>query len=550
MNLAEFPAFIPPHVSVDPGRDYLGLEALNMAMFDGLFTGMNNVVSQVRPSALLTWVVWKYPDIEISNLTASGFTVFREKVEALFVWSHQIHGDQQGMPGAEQQEPKDDQLTFAAVSRGVASYWAATTYGPALKSPNAVGLIYETDELSGLFKVTDEGRVLAMAFDEALRTKLDGKDYSFLASMQLTLTRKRASVFYSAWNQHEPSNGESKAYCRAFYRPHHSGSGKAHGLRANAIAFVLATLASALPGTAVTPSILRLQMTYGPCPQGGGAISEVEMEKTRRRWQALQIRQHQRLALEALFGWLERCLWHRDASSIQEVCSLTVEAVQNYDVDPNTLLSRHLKSYRDRADTADGLLLAGLGDDPKFDLMQKGLELLSEMKKTFIEDYIVYKALDILCHCAVLTERILANDVSAKDMLFSEQVTRLPPAWLLNFLNNYEQESFGLFIEQLFETHILARHLGVAASRVKDDKNRARFSFEDSGLRSILPSARDVLRPKFGGDRLANMMALMGECGLLTFSTPRQYTQLSAELQAVVRKESSEWFELGPAAIF
>jgi len=48
------------------------------------------------------------------------------------------------------------------------------------------------------------------------------------------------------------------------------------------------------------------------------------------QWRALQLRQVQRLATEALFGWIERCIWHNGAHTAPDFDELMTQAIQRW----------------------------------------------------------------------------------------------------------------------------------------------------------------------------------------------------------------------------
>lgn len=329
MNVPQKPYFLPKPPPAGGGVDFLGMRAVNLAMMDTLFAGLNNVASRVRPFSLLAWSICEYGKKAQRQLSLDGkeYRQFREKIETLYVWSHQRADAHHGLAGSRQKPPQGmATLSFNTFERKENnSFISAINYGPGLAGENGIGFARRVE--GGLYAVTVPGRDLAEAFDASL-TSL-GEAHAFLRSTHyFTIDASEVDTFLPAWHIDAPSEAEQRTFLRQFYQPHMAGQGGPTGLRTDALQLLITTLSRQTQP--LTLDALRLAMTLpfvDKCaldmPQGARS----PRNRARIRWQVLVVRQAQRLAMESLFGWMERILWDTDVRGTGDIAQCIIEAI-------------------------------------------------------------------------------------------------------------------------------------------------------------------------------------------------------------------------------
>lgn len=517
LDLSSSPYFIPPHEAETAGVDYLGLRAINFSMMNDLLPGINNVVSMVRPFSILAWSAWKHEEIIVEqNRTATPavFKKFREKVETLFVWSHVDQGDFAGISGNQQQTPSGSRINFQFESFGrTVSLLDAALYGPSLKTTNGLGFVFSTD---GFFKVTPVGEALAKSLDECLQRHLSKEQYRFLCSLDDSAIDKKElnKNFYNAWRVDVPSTAEQSTFASSLYRADQIGKQGIHANRSAVLKLALNVLKSADEG--LTAAQIRERMATAVLITPSDEALSAVLNGATRTWQILQVRQAHRLALEALFGWVERCLIHQDAVSVAEIVELTIASMKKSEgVEINDdFVALGLEFYRcDDADV-DGLFTAGIQDPARLDIFTAMTQLEEDVKTGDMESAIALRSLSLLLQCSAFTEAFRRTRSTAR-RVNSGQLFRLPLGYWSDVVHQYAQVSLRSFLTKVYETFIISQHLGIAASRSADQRSRMRISIEDRGLTSLLGSADKVLVPARTADRLGTALALMADCGII-----------------------------------
>lgn len=165
IELPNLPWFVPPPKGDNGGVDYLGLRQVNLQLMGEFLPGINNVTSRLRPYSVLSWAVWRFIDSKAAanepTATVDEFVRFREKVEVLFGWSHQVAGEGVGLVGNAQVCPAADgevALSFSEWKRNV-SWLDAVNYGPSIKDENGLGFL--SKHPSSLYGISAHGEALA-----------------------------------------------------------------------------------------------------------------------------------------------------------------------------------------------------------------------------------------------------------------------------------------------------------------------------------------------------------------------------------------------------
>ena len=299
------PFFVKPYADAAGGVDYLGYRAVNLALMGEFFPSINNVTLSIRPYSLMAWTAWAFRKEKLAQgvqeAKRSEFTQFREKLEVLFGWSHQLNKAGVGLVGNAQLQPTEAgrvSLGFQAWNRAV-SWLDAVNYGPSLKVDNGLGFLVQVQP--GVFAVTEAGERLAQALDASLSCC---DRYDELRSLDLLSgSAELADSLYPYWKVSSPSRAEADAFREVFHAPQKVGEQNRVGRRSAAIALILWALKK--QEKPVTVAELRQYMTLHNVPVQSRDNSSETLLNAQGLWRVLQVRQAQRVAAESLFGWVE-----------------------------------------------------------------------------------------------------------------------------------------------------------------------------------------------------------------------------------------------------
>jgi hypothetical protein len=508
------PFFLPPHDSGSRGVDYLGMREINLQMMDQLLPGLNNVATRIRPFALLAWTIWVYEvhhKARGTAMSAREYAHFREKIEVLFIFSHRLAGiGVGGIAGADQRQEERSltHLNFADMGRSSrTTLIEAVNYGPGLKGDGGLHFAYPHEDVPNVFLVTEAGAALAQALDDRLRRRLSEQQYDFLVSMnEATIPTEEVELFARAWDVEEPSAKERTVFFSRLYPE--GDTGTEEQLRLATLDLILAVIRH--KGKAINAHQLRRAMTMTKLPPLNGAV-----EEARWRWRALQLRQAQRLAMEVLFGAVERCIWQQDLHTTSQFATAMAQAIAIAKPDWNhdTAIADRLAYFGACGGSSRTLFGKGLSE-PQCDLVTRSVELARGVQNYFLDDEVIANAVDVLLLVAVHTEHFLQTGAPAQYVKHAA-VWRLPLTWWASTARAHGAAPLTQFLEHLIETGLVSQHLGVAASRSTAEASRMRLSIEDVGIASLLTGGDQCWKPGLARDRVETALALLAECGRL-----------------------------------
>jgi hypothetical protein len=516
------PFFVEPHTTESEGVDYLGLRALNLSMMDNLLPGLNNVVSMVRPFSVMAWVAWKFEQGVAGRATVSSqdFEVFKQKVETLFVYTHVQASNAAGLPGNRQTTPPGDPISFQfSAFRRMGSILDAALYGPSMKNLNGLGFL-SSGEL-GFFKPTrGAGEQMAAALDQQLRAHLSASQYEFVSSLEQTEAWRSLidERFQDAWSVSNVSTAEQQIFRERLFQPASIGERGIHARRSAVLRYALACLGEQKQPVEVAQLRRAMACRF---PQ---SLLQNEHSKlfhlVQRHWQLLQVRQAQRLALEAVFGWVERCLFHGLAAGIDDMVDLALPALGLQAGSPSdeSYLRSHMDMLRAVASDVDGLFAAGVQTE-EWDVLLASEVLERALRNRLPVHDVVAQALGLLLLAAAHADAFKADPLMTKRV--SEGAPfRMPLGMLANFVHAQQERPVSEVLHKLIGSFVISQHLGVAAARSGDEKSRMRLSIEDRGLTSLLANGAKVLSPRRTPDRLGSALALMADCGMVRGHPP------------------------------
>lgn len=514
------PIFVAPYQPDRGGVDFLGLRQVNIDMMAGVLPGINNVTWWIRPFSVLSWIYWKFYELasqqKIAQPTGEQLRVWREKVETLFTWSHKLEG-LQGLPGISFNPPGDGliPLDFSAWGRTAlnTSLMAAIQYGPAAKTLDGLGFL--EPESGPFFRACAEGRELAAALDAKLMAVDTAHLLSSLAAA--SATSDVAHSYYQSWAVSAATEREQKAFRRAFFSADDVGTDSALGRRSSTVALIQEFVESA--GVPVMQAHIREGLFHGRLGGSEVKLQNSKLAMGRARWQALQIRQLQRIGLEALLSWFEfRMQTHRDT----DTDSIARQAEAEVSAEPGVFglrptIGECLESFAAEAIDLDSFLqLAGTSDLWNPPVMVQELRNAIESQPTEI----VAHSMRALFVCARFTD-LASKSLPVKAELHLGGAERVSLAFLRDTLHRCSAMTVLEFLRYVFENLILSQHFSVAARRFDGATQRLRISIEEEGL-SFLAEA--PLIPSVTPDRLATALSLMADCGLVSGDERDGYT--------------------------
>lgn len=509
--IANGPQFVKSYKPDHGGVDFLGMRQVNVNMMAGVLPGINNVTWWVRPFSLVSWIYWKFyhlaSEAGISEPTGEQLRIWKEKVEVLFTWGHKLDG-WQGLPGISFNPPGGGatSLSFSDWGRTAlnTSLMAAVQYGPAAKTLDGLGFL--EPGLGPFFKACGEGQDLALSLDACV-SKLDV--YGLLNSLGSgSATPEQALALFPGWSVGNPTSKEKQAFSRAFFQPPTVGQDSRIGRRSTTVQLILDLIGES--DRPLTEPDVRAGLFFGRSSTMQERKEREQLKIGWFRWQVLQIRQLQRLALEALLSWFEvRLSVHNDRGT-EEIIGAAMNGIT---AAPNIFPLGQTVAECNRA------FISECRDIPGFLALAEGSVLWSpfelmdtiQAKVRQQDDSIVPYALRALFICVRFTDVTLGTKVVQLELMqgIAERMS-------LSFLRDTIDRCTGLsvveFTRFLFENLVLSQHFSVAARRFDGETQRLRIGIEEEGLEFL---ADKPLVPFVTPDRLATCLSLMADCGLL-----------------------------------
>lgn len=517
-GLPNGPWFAPDVEFPETGVDFLGLRAVNMRLIDACLPGISNVTHNVRCYSVASWMWWKARELmraeDVDEARAAELRAFAERVETLFAWGHGVRG-YTGAPGSRSSPPSAGvvALDFRSWGRSAAntSIMAAVRYGPSVKTTGGLGFL--EPRKAGTFAVTEAGEALAVALDAELRP---------LAAYGAVLDRLApvagreadARALADAWRVGQATAGEVVAFREALRPP--CGVGGRGARRTATIDLVRHTLARA--PAPLDADALRRALATGRLSDGSTLALPSELAIVRERWLALQARQLQRLALEALLSWSEERMLRDRLRRLEDLrASLLASAAATSGVAAEApfgvLLDAALLAFGEAGAPPEadlfavwGTLAAALGARDGERMVGAALAALR----------CVQRVVAGLLERADARRRADGAGAAAEDEIVAAcrlgGADRLSLSSLCAWLAARADAPAAAAAVDLVETHVLSRHMAVGVGRFDGERQRLRFTLEEEGLEPLIDAP---LVPSVTEDRLEAALSLMAECGLV-----------------------------------
>lgn len=512
MNAPTGPFFVPRFEPGTGGVDFLGLRQANLALAFECIPGINNVTFYVRPFSLLSWIFWKFHELVErsgrSNFKRSELRAYQERVETLFTWGHVLEGVG-GIPGTDAESPKPVggkvSLKFDDWGRSAenTSLLAAVQYGPASKTVGGLGFLDPSEP--GVLRTCGKGIALATALDAELRKTRGYRLVNTLA--EIGATPAEAEELLSGWSIRHPTPAERRALREVYFDKTAVGMASDIGRRSSTLSIAFAVLERA--GESIDADAVRQGMVNLRIKNRSIRLID-ELMPTWHRWAVLQVRQTQRLALEALLAWAEWQIMSRGARTTDALADIAVRELKE-GTDPEvkgSSLEASMSSLFRKTPTAREALLAGMEDRAVsvFDLRSR----LKDCVKSECGNAIAL-ALHTLLVCARLAE-LFSLEEQARSSLARGGPPRISLRHWASTVRRLEGFPVRRALLHIIENFVLSQHFAVAVSRFDGATQRLRISIEEEGLRLLVA---EPWVPVVSPDRLDAALYLASDCGLI-----------------------------------
>jgi len=513
-TLPNGPHLLPRFNPGQGGVDFLGLRQVNLDLMAECIPGINNVTWSIRPYSVMCWVYWKFyrlmQDNGVNSPTESEMIQFREKVETLFLWGHQLE-ELRGIPGflAAPTEFRGGKanLSFESWQRDArnTSLQAALQYGPSLSDRGGLGFLHKVE--SSFYQVTVQGEALAKALDERLRKR---KGYDGLVDLRsMYASEAEAKDLFAAWRINSLGVEERNTFRQSFLKESRIDEDDAIGRRSAIICLIRTILQeSRVP---LNQDDIRKSMTYGRLPTGKRIRTSGGINSAAKKWLLLQVRQAQRLALESLLAWVEHRILNvgeRDSKQMAKglISNLIKLAPKLFAQNTPAAI---LKGWLGRFKTLDDYLDAVLKEPSEFCMFKLRETLETAVRED--SESICVPAFKLL----LLVRRFhdwLSGDEEIRAYLSHGRAERVSVGyWAKTWDKNASHELSDL-VALILNNMVLSQHFVVATNRFDGGTQRLRITFEEEGLEALISRP---WRPDITPDRLDTVLSLMAECELI-----------------------------------
>jgi hypothetical protein len=516
-TLPRGPYLLPAFNPGQGGVDYLRLRQVNLDMMAEYIPGINNATSLIRPYSVMCWVYWKFYRMMKENGTESASEAelikFKEKVETLFVWGHQLE-KLRGVPGF-LSSPTDFRagkanLSFASWNRSAVntSIQAGVQYGPSLSDRSGLGFLRRVE--GSFYQVTTRGEALAKALDERLRKR---RSYDKLIDLRVThATEDEAKDLFSAWRSDSPGTEEQEVFREAFFKKSDVGKDSAIARRSTIIHLIKELLQKSR--RRLTEDEIRKCMAYGRLSSGKILDLSEDIRKAARKWLLLQVRQVQRLALESIMAWVEFRLLTKGDRQARQLATAAVASLHNSSgkefqkKTPEEMLATWIGRFKKPED----YIQAAMQDEEQFCLFNLGGELETAVREQ--PDDIWPLAFKLLMLTRRFYDWLSSHEELLSDMAHGKSERISIAFWSKTWDKNCRYPVIDL-VAHVINNMVLSQHFAVATNRYEGETQKLRITLEEEGLELLVSKP---WRPYIAADKLQTLLSLMASCNLITTS--------------------------------
>lgn len=380
---------------------------------------------------------------------------------------------------------------------------AALWYGPASKTVTGLGFLEPV--ASEFFRTVGMGTTLAEALDNVLRT--EPVLYSRLLDRldPVEAGAEDARALWMLWGVGALTEPERHAFRQALYDGNAVGDYRSPlGQRSITMALAMHHLTHC--SAIASDGDIRKGMYFAATADGVPYKIPAALDRARRKWVVLQVRQLQRYALEAMLSWCEHMIIYEN---VRDTAALTEAAVAS--------LSE--ASFPLVLDAGIGGIIKGL--DEQFDSLEEFIErgrrdaafdpftVMDDIREAMVEQD---SALIAPCLYALFLCSAFAGCFAEKNMIAAGGPPRLSLFDLRRSLTALGDASLNQAIQFIIEALVISQHFATAVNRFDGQNQRLRLSIEEDGLVTLVDQP---WRPAITEDRLPTVLSLAAECGLI-----------------------------------
>lgn len=494
------------------GVDPLGLRQVNLDMMDRLLPGINNVTRHVRVYTLMTWAWWKAGQI-LSGDGAHGvwsqdMRDYVERVDAIFSWSQFRMRADSALPGSTvlpgKLEPPGSPFAYDFATpewdklrksrRNSTDLLGAIQYGPSIRGAGGLGWLQAVE---GVFQPTDDVMSAVEAFDAVVAPHLPK---CLLDPTHTLLTFEELDAIAPIWDHRAPDETEREVFAERFFG-NQEGERRDNNLakRRGTLRLMLDALATA--GKPCSLDTVRARMFGVDAPE----IADPALRLPRHRWRVLQIRQLQRLAIEATYIAVEARLKSQSAGTT-EIVAFLIEDLNAAGVSTEGSAANMLEEA-----------FAGWADDPEravFNLMDALVDAQAG------DTAAIPKLALASVRCVEILARAEDSDEHGVSVMkeFEREPDRLPLGLMLARLTDVRDRPAREMLTEIVEAWVFGQHLRWSVMRGGDGKQRLRVGLDEGGWKLL----RGDMSATFGPtpDRLRSALRLCADCGLIAETAP------------------------------
>jgi hypothetical protein len=496
------------------GVDFLGLRQVNLDLMAECIPGINNVTWSIRPYSVMCWIYWKFYHLmnekNVVSPSEAAMIQFREKVETLFLWGHQLE-NLRGIPGflAKPGEFRGGKanLSFESWDRDArnTSLQAPVQYGPSLSDRGGLGFLHKVE--SSFYQVSASGEALAQALDDRLRKR---KAYKELIDLRSThATEDDAKDLFAAWRVDSLDATEQKVFVESFFRESRIDELDAVGKRSAAVFLISNILRKSR--NPLSQGDIRKSMAYGRLPTGKWVEISKGTSRASKKWLLLQVRQAQRLAIESLMAWVEHRILNVGERQSKQLVDALISNLKK--------TAPKLFAFKTPAETVESWLGQFKMLDEYIDAALKTpsefciFTLCEELEAAVRDDpeKICLPAFKLLFLIRRFHDWLSLED-EVRGYLSLGHAERISIGfWAKTFDKNSGYE-FPNLVTLILNNMVLSQHFAVATNRFDGGTQRLRITIEEEGLEVLVSKP---WKPDITPDRLETVLSLMAECELI-----------------------------------
>lgn len=505
------------------GVDPLGLRQVNLDLMETALPGINNVTYRIRPYAFMAWAWWRAAQTFMTGsnqiVQASRLQNLVDRWEVLFAWSHVLATSAPELPGRNvlsmslPRAPTPYRLygkawdEFRDSRRTNTALMAPIQYGPSMKS-----LGWLIPQQGRTFVPSGQAMPAVTEIDAIAKSALPAE---MLHPSDVEITSDHVQALYATWNVAAPSSAEKEVFQRLFYEagadPRAGEDARRRWRSLRLIQAVLQQSTGPLSAMAV-----RRALSSGRLSCGEGLVLPNDLIETQRLWSALQARQLQRIALEAMLVWIEAQIDERGGALDAEDLATAAATDARYTEDQadSATVGIYLAAAASRgAAVGWPAACAHLADTDVFTLMA---ELFSAQARQIsrIPGLVIRSLAFAEAMAGGLRESGI--DSSARGPL-GGNADRLPLNAMSRHLGLLRDHSMRDLWREIILSWVLAQHIRWSVSRNGDGTQRLRLALDEGGWVRLRANRSGPFSPT--PDRLAACLSLASDCGLITVST-------------------------------